>query len=113
MTNQLQVPLAEQKRFGDKSLTGQLQGYCNSTLQALKNDLKTVEQALKELIREDASLKVLFDLVTSIPGIGMIVATEIILATNEFKGIDDPKKLACHAGVAPFDGAARAAFIGE
>ena len=27
----------------------------------------------------------------------------MILATNEFKAIDDPKKLACHAGVAPFE----------
>jgi transposase len=103
MISQLRVPLVEQKRFGDKVLNRQLQGHCRSTLQALKADLNGVQQALKELIREDAALKALFALVTSIPGIGTVVATEIILATNELQAINDPKKLACHAGVAPFE----------
>ncbi len=34
---------------------------------------------------------------------GHATATEVIVATNEFKAINDPKKLACHAGVAPFE----------
>ncbi len=33
----------------------------------------------------------------------MATATEVILATHELKAITDPKKLACHAGVAPFE----------
>lgn len=103
MISQLQVPLAEQKRFGDKTLTTQLRQHCSSSLTALSNDLKGIEKAIKSLIADDSILKALFDLVTSIPGIGQVVATEIILATNEFKAIDDPKKLACHAGVAPFE----------
>ncbi|RYF50641.1 MAG: hypothetical protein EOO39_44090, partial [Cytophagaceae bacterium] len=36
-------------------------------------------------------------------GVGQVVATELILASDEFKAINDPKKLACHAGVAPFE----------
>jgi transposase len=97
------VPLTEQKRFGDKSLTAQLGQHCSSSLKALVNDLKGVEKAIKQLITDDPTLKSLFDLVTSIPGVGQVVATELILASDEFKAIDDPKKLACHAGVAPFE----------
>lgn len=64
---------------------------------------------MAKLIENDQHLKELFTLMTSIPGVGSATATEVILATDEFKAITDPKKLACHAGVAPFDGAARAA----
>jgi len=42
----------------------------------------------------------------SVPGIGPVIATELLVATNEMQTINDPKKLACHAGVAPFDRAA-------
>lgn len=35
-------------------------------------------------------------------GIGTATATEIVIATNEMKAITDPKKMACHAGVARF-----------
>ncbi|WP_240543549.1 IS110 family transposase [Spirosoma foliorum] len=38
----------------------------------------------------------------SVPGIGPVIVTELLLATNEMQAINDPKKLACHARVAPF-----------
>lgn len=34
--------------------------------------------------------------------IGTITATQLLIATNEFKDINDRKKFACYAGVAPF-----------
>ena len=55
----------------------------------------------------------LFDLMVSIPGVGPVIATELLLATNEMQSINEPKKLACHAGVAPFDGGARALPFGQ
>jgi transposase len=65
--------------------------------------LESVDQQITQLIQADEHLKELFALMTSIPGVGMATATEVILATDEFKAITDPKKLACHAGVAPFE----------
>lgn len=83
MISQLRVPLAEQKHFGDKGLTAQLGQHCSGSLKALINDLKGVEKAIKQLIADDSILKSLFDLVTSIPGVGQVVATELILASDE------------------------------
>jgi transposase len=97
MISQLKVPLTEQKRFGDKGLTAQLGQHCSSSLKALVSDLKGVERAIKQLIADDPTLKSLFELVTSVPGVGQVVATELILASNEFKAIDDPKKRAASA----------------
>ena len=55
------------------------------------------------VIQADARLKELFDLMVSVPGIGPVIATELLIATNEMQTINEPKKLACHAGVAPFE----------
>lgn len=77
------MPLTEEKRFGDKALNGQLRQHCSIWLASLTADLKGVENAIKQLIAEDSILKMLFDLVTSVPGIGPVVAAEIILTTND------------------------------
>jgi transposase len=91
------VPLTEQNRFGEKGLTAQLGQHCRSSLKALVSDLKGIERAIKQLIADDPTLKSLFELVTSVPRVGQVVATERILASDEFKAIDDPKKLAASA----------------
>nr|WP_242689215.1 IS110 family transposase [Pedobacter sp. SYSU D00535] len=54
------------------------------------------------MIQSDPQLRRLFDLVTSVPGVGKITATQVIICTNEFKNIDTAKKFACYSGVAPF-----------
>ncbi|RAJ89866.1 transposase [Larkinella arboricola] len=103
MRQQLQQPLTEQKDFVDSALQKQLIKTCQASLKALTADLEKADEQIDELIQNDPRLKELFDWVTSIPGVGTTTATELLIATDEFKSIDDPKKLACHAGVAPFE----------
>ena len=100
--NQLAVPLLEQQSFIDPTLQQQSRKTCHASLIALEKDRKAVDKAIDALIKDDPCLSQLFDLITSVPGIGTATATEIVLATNEMKTITDPKKMACHAGVAPF-----------
>ena len=106
--NQLASPLAEQQHFVNPALQKQLQKSCKASLSALEKDRKAIDQAIDTLIEEDGYLKELFGLITSVPGIGVATATEVIISTagrprNELKTITDPKKMACHAGVAPFE----------
>jgi transposase len=101
--NQLAGPLAEQQGFIDPTLQKQLSKSCQASLTALEKDRKAVEKAIDALIEADPRLSQLFELVMSVPGIGTATATEIVIATNEMKAITDPKKMACHAGVAPFN----------
>jgi transposase len=101
--NLLSVPVAEQETFINKFLKKTLKGNVKKSLMALKEEQKAVDQAIKELIQTDARLKELFDLMVSVPGIGPVIATELLITTNEMQTINDPKKLACHAGVAPFE----------
>jgi transposase len=65
--------------------------------------LKSANDQIDKLIQSDDRLKELFEWMTSVPGIGTTTATEVLVATNEFQTINEPKKLACHAGVAPFE----------
>ena len=104
----LQTPLTSSEGFMDKADRKADQQACAGSLKSLKVDLKSTDKAIAELVQSDADLKRLFERVTSVVGISQITAAEIILSTNEFKAITDPKKFAapadrCYAGVVPFE----------
>lgn len=92
--NQLAGPLAEHQGFIDPTLQEQLNKSCQASLAALEKDRRAVDKAIDALIEADPQLSQLFELVMSVPGIGMATATEIVIATNEMKTITDPKKMA-------------------
>jgi transposase len=99
---QLAVPVKEMALF-DKQLAKQTAKLCKDTTDAIADDLKKVEAAIDQLIANDEHLKRLFDIVTSVEGIGKITATAMVICTNEFKDINNPAKFACYAGIAPFE----------
>ena len=101
--NLLAVPASEQETFISRSLKKTLKNNIKKSLAALREEQKAVDQQIHQLVQDDARLKELFDLMVSVPGIGPVIATELLIATNEMQTISDPKKLACHAGVAPFE----------
>lgn len=100
--NSLTVPLKERAGFFSKTLQKASEKLFAKTLKAIDSDLESIEKVIKEVIKADEELNRLFNLITSIQGIGEATAIGIILTTNEFKDINDPKKFACYAGVAPF-----------
>ena len=105
---QIQHPLNEQSGFVDKVVHKLLARGCQATLKAINADLASAEKQISQLIQGDERLRELFDLVTSVPGIGAATAAQLLVATDErpaarFKAISSPKKLACPAGVAPFE----------
>jgi transposase len=99
---QLSVPLKETALF-DKRLADQTLNLCKNAIEALTDDLKKVDAAIDQLVASDDYLKRLFDIVTSVQGIGKVTATAMIICTNEFKDINDPSKFACYSGIAPFE----------
>lgn len=69
----------------------------------LRKRLLSVENQIEALIRSDEELTRLLNLMMSVPGVGKILSWYLLVKTNEFKNFDDPRKLACYAGVAPFE----------
>jgi transposase len=99
--NQLANPLSEQQSFIEPSLQKQLQKSCKASLAALERDRKAIDQAISRLVEQDEYLQQLFGLITSVPGVGVATATEVIIATNELRTIADPKQMAAAAGRLP------------
>ena len=99
----LQTPLSDARGLVDKKFLQSEQSLCQSSIDAAKKDLASVDKQVRTLIDADPQLKELFDIVDSVKGIGQVIATEVIITTNEFKDINDPKKYACYAGFAPFE----------
>lgn len=98
---------AEASAFTSRQVVSSYSKSCEASIRAIKADIDRVEKQISQLIRADEKLCELFGQVTSVDGVGMVTAVEIILNTNErsaarFEDITDPKKFACHAGVAPF-----------
>lgn len=76
---------------------------CESSINALKKDVKAIEKQIKELMQSDESLNRLMKILISVDGIGFMIATTIIVTTNEFKNFSCAKKIACYSGVVPFE----------
>lgn len=98
------LPVAQQKT---------LKSSYKATLNALEKDLDKIDKEIDHTIKEDSKLQHLFNLVTSVKGIGRVSAIQVIVATNEFKSIAEAKKFACYAGVAPFEHTSGTSIIGR
>lgn len=101
--NSLKVPLNEAEGFLSKSVYQQLDRHTQKPIEALNNQIEEVEKQLRAVTNSDQYLSELFELVTSVDGVGEVLFWELVTTTDEFKKINDPKKYACYAGVAPFE----------
>ena len=69
----------------------------------IEKDIVKTDEKIAEIIKNDERLNHLFNLITSVDGVGKVTAIEILVTTNEFKSITEAKKFACYSGVAPFE----------
>jgi transposase len=99
---QFEVPIKESGEFIEKSIRVVAICNCKATLGAIKNDIKKVDAEISALINKDAQLYSQVKLATSVTGIGIVIAANMIISTNEFQDITEHKKFACYSGIAPF-----------
>ncbi|MBK6892473.1 MAG: IS110 family transposase [Flavobacteriales bacterium] len=65
--------------------------------------LKKVEFMIAEEINADPQVKHQYDLISSVPGVGPVLASNLLALTDAFSRFSTPRQLACHAGAAPFE----------
>jgi transposase len=102
VATKLKTPLKEDKQFILESLSATALSHCKKSLGAIQADIKKTEEATEKLIAADEKLAALKDIIMSVPGVGKHTALQVIIRSNEFISISDPKKFACYAGVVPF-----------
>lgn len=100
---QLYTANKEQRHFLDKDIMSSLNKYTSKTVVIINKQVEAIEKEILELIKEDEKLNRMFQIITSVNGIGFVTASYILVTTNEFININNPKKYACYSGVAPFE----------
>ena len=99
----LLTPVEELSKLGNESMAKVLQKSMNKTMKGLDKDLQAIENQMKDIIDKDDDLKRLYELVTSVVGIGFVTAVNLLVYTNEFKLFSNHRQFACYSGVAPFE----------
>lgn len=100
---QLATANSEQRKFMDKEIMHSLNVYTNRATAVIDKQVKTIEKEILKLIKDDEKLKQMYNIITSVSGIGFVITAHILVTTNEFISINDPKKYACYCGVVPFE----------
>ena len=72
-------------------------------IRGLEKSLHAVEDKIAEFIQADENLNKQFELVTTVKGVGKVMAVLLLIYTQGFTKIVDGRKLACYSGVAPFE----------
>jgi len=72
-------------------------------IEQLSKHIDKIEAEIKNIIANDEQMNKLFILITSVKGIGFILAVNLLVTTNCFTKFDDARQYACYAGIAPFE----------
>ena len=111
--NSIKVYLKELKLSNSKEVQQLLEDAHKAALEGIKQSLKTVEQQIKKMIKEDEAIDKNYKLLCSVPGIGHLTAVYIICCTNNFICNITGKQLASYAGVAPFGNTSGSSIKGK
>ena len=95
--------MGELKAQLGERLPARIVGSSEYLMEVLSVEIKEVQRAIEEVIEGDKDLKVNYDLVSSVQGIGFVTAVHMLIVTENFSRFSNPRKFACYAGVAPFE----------
>lgn len=101
LTNAKRILMASKKCQSDFQVPEISNAYIAS-LGIIDKDIASLEDRIVALIENDERLSELHRVVCSVPGVGKRLFREMIIATNEFKEFDCPKKFASYCTIAPF-----------
>ena len=97
---QVQTMLKGDERRPDRSIAAQEAK--QQMIRQLDSQIASLEKRMEEIINNDNALSRTFEIAQSVPGIGPVTATELIIKTDNFKRVRTAKKCATLAGIAPF-----------
>lgn len=94
--------LTDQKDFMPKAIYTCKSKRLKTLISSLEQVIKTIEEEMNIIIESNKLLSRQMELLTSIDGIGRIVAMNMIIITEAFTRFDNSRQFCCYAGVAPF-----------
>jgi len=86
---------------------------CVELVKVLEKQIETIEKEITELIKTDEELLSTYRNITSIKGVGLVVAVAMIVSTNNFQCFDTWRQFSCYAGIAPFEHSSGLSYRGK
>lgn len=71
-------------------------------VEALSQQIEAVEAEMQSIIQRNEELKTSYNLITSVPGVGKVIAISTLVHTDNFQSFSNARQYACYASVAPF-----------
>jgi transposase len=93
----------ESKIFKSEVVVNKILSVSETMVEAIEESIEKIEKEIALIIKNDAELNQTLKLLTSVPGIGKVTATELIIYTENFTKFDNAKKLGSYCGVVPFE----------
>jgi len=72
------------------------------TLKEVKKHIAEIDKELDKLIRQNPTISNMSNQLKSIPGVGLLLAANLIVMTDSFRAISDYKPLAAFLGICPY-----------
>jgi len=72
-------------------------------IDTLNQEIRRVEEQIEQIIESSENWKNNYNLIQTVKGIGPVLAKYLIIYTENFTRIANPKSFACYAGIAPFE----------
>lgn len=103
LKRQLKAQKRDYRLMGDIGLDKKLIALNAKLTKSVEDQIKAIEKEIESIISLDSELKQQRSFITSVPGVGKVLAWMLISKTEGFTTITDPRKMACYSGVVPFD----------
>jgi transposase len=101
--NKKQIRDTEEAHAFNDAGTSVLKELNQQIITLLNEQIKAIEKQIQQLVNASHELAVPFGLITSVQGVGKVLAWHLLVRTNGFTTINSARKMACYAGVAPFE----------
>lgn len=94
--------LKEQERVLNKKLNKTLLSAQKRMIKCLSKEIKTVDQQMMQVLKQNESMLRNYQLITSIKGVGKQTALFMVAYTANFTKFENSRKFASYCGIAPF-----------
>ncbi len=111
--HQLFVANKEITGFVDKSMRKEMSSETNGLVTIIEHRIDKIERIIRNVIAGDAETKRIYELIESVPGIGLVTAVYLIIITQNFTILNNSRKLANYAGVAPHEHSSGSSIKGK
>ena len=74
----------------------------DQSISQLKTNIKTIEAEIKQLFNQDSDFGQQIALLLTIPGVGLLLASHVIVLTQAMRDPLNPRALAAYLGISPF-----------